>query len=141
MPLSPARLIRALCGYRYRKLEINMGRDIHSVIQCRQDGNYWDFAVVYIGRDYKLFSAIAFGDGGVADDLPYPPRGLPFDYGVSVTDLVFVQADEVRKQIRYSEEGEVFNPIQIAEAWGDWAVQEFWLADFCLTLTCTLQVG
>jgi hypothetical protein len=58
-----------------------MGCDIHAIVETdRFKVGYWDgFAdgEFSIDRDYKLFSAIAFGDGGIKDKLPYPPRGLP----------------------------------------------------------------
>jgi hypothetical protein len=41
-----------------------MGCDIHAVIEYEKDNSYRDFAEVNIPRDYALFSAIAFGDGG-----------------------------------------------------------------------------
>lgn len=65
-----------------------MGCDIHAVIEYdRFNDGYWGaFAdgEFSIDRDYKLFSAIAFGDGGNTDKLPYPPRGLPAD----ISDIV-----------------------------------------------------
>jgi hypothetical protein len=90
-----------------------MGCDIHAVIENRIYGSWTSFAEVEIARDYKLFSAIAFGNGGITDDLPYPPRGLPSDHSNRVTRLFFVEADSVD------------DVQEIATAWGDWAVEQF----------------
>jgi hypothetical protein len=53
-----------------------MGCDIHAVIEyTRTDSGLVDAFTrggVAIARDYELFSAIAFGDGGITDDLPFP---------------------------------------------------------------------
>ena len=54
------------------------------------------FEDVNIARDHKLFSAIAFGDGGITDGLPYPPRGLPADHSGEVMDQFYVEADALR---------------------------------------------
>lgn len=102
-----------------------MGCDIHAVIEYNKHDSYWDFGVVNIDRDYELFSAIAFGDGGITDDLPYPPRGLPPDHSMQVGDLFFMESDEIRKLPGYLEESEQFQPKEIAEAWGPWALKEF----------------
>src|ERR1051326_2037342 len=90
-----------------------MGCDIHAVVENQVYGSWTSFAEVEIARDYKLFSAIAFGNGGITDDLPYPPRGLPSDHSNRVTGLFFVEADSVD------------DVQEIATAWGDWAVEQF----------------
>jgi hypothetical protein len=102
-----------------------MGCDIHAVIEYNKHGSYWDFAVVNIDRDYRLFSAIAFGDGGITDELPYPPRGLPPDHSVQVSDLFFMEVDEIRNLHGDSGRWEESKLKEIAESWGDWALQEF----------------
>lgn len=100
-----------------------MGCDIHAVIECQRHGSYSHFAEVEIARDYKLFSAIAFGDGGITDDLPYPPRGLPPDHSIRVSELFFVEADDLKDL--EAEEDEQFEPEEIAKGWGDWAVEQY----------------
>ncbi|MEW6207792.1 MAG: hypothetical protein AB1631_05450 [Acidobacteriota bacterium] len=102
-----------------------MGCDIHAVIEFQKYDSYWDFAEVRIDRDYKLFSALAFGDGGVTDDLPHPPRGLPIDHSLRVSDLFFVEAEVIREiEAQMEEEGE-FDPEGIAKSWGDWALEQY----------------
>lgn len=102
-----------------------MGCDIHAVIEVERYGSYQSFAEVRIGRDDDLFSAIAFGDGGVTDDLPYPPRGLPADFGLTVTELFFVDANEIRHLEAALEGEEDFKPEEIARGWGDWALETY----------------
>ena len=102
-----------------------MGCDIHAVIECERHGSYREVAEVKIARDYKLFSAIAFGDGGITDELPYPPRGLPTDHSLLVGDLFFLEAEELREMEAEIGGGEEFQPEEIAESWGDWALHEY----------------
>ena len=102
-----------------------MGCDIHAVNECLKYGSYWDFAEVSIARDYKLFSAIAFGDGGITDDLPHPPRGLPLDHSLRVSHGFFIEAGELKKIEAEIDPEEEFLPEEIARAWGDWAVEKY----------------
>ncbi len=68
-----------------------MGCDIHAAIEYKPPHTgFATFAIVHLARDYGLFRAIAFGEDGVADNLPIPPRGLPEDLGA------FTLADELR---------------------------------------------
>lgn len=100
-----------------------MGCDIHAVIECQKYGSYSSFAEVNIARDYKLFSAIAFGDGGITDNLSYPPRGLPPDHSGEVMELFYVEADalkDIGAKIDSDEERE-----EIAKIWGPWAVEQY----------------
>jgi hypothetical protein len=101
-----------------------MGCDIHAVIEYKKYGSYWSFAEVNIPRDYALFSAIAFGDGGITDNLPYPPRGIPPDHSHKVSELFFTPVEEQKKFSEEIEEDE-FEPEEIARAWGDWALAEY----------------
>src|ERR1051325_1600221 len=96
-----------------------MGCDIHAVVENQVYGSWTSFAEVEIARDYKLFSAIAFGNGGITDDLPFPPRGLPSDHCNRVTWLFFVEADSLKDS-----EGQD-DLDDIANVWGDWAVEQF----------------
>jgi len=96
-----------------------MGCDIHAVIENQVYGSWTSFAEVEIARDYKLFSAIAFGDGGVSEDLPYPPRGLPSDHSHRVTELFFIKSDSE------DDPSEQFPQEDLARTWGDWAVEQF----------------
>lgn len=76
-----------------------MGCDIHTVIEYKK----WDleldwdwFAEIDLPRDYALFSAIAFGEGGVTDDLPYPLRGLPHNVSLKTHELFYMGAQEYK---------------------------------------------
>ena len=93
-----------------------MGCDIHAVIEYARDGSYLDFAEVNIWRDYSLFSALAFGDGGVTDDLPYPPRGLPPDLSLKASGLFYCDAEELKQFLVEvgDEDAEDFRPEEIA---------------------------
>lgn len=102
-----------------------MGCDIHAVIECYKYGSYWNFAEVNIARDHKLFSAIAFGDGGITDNLPFPPRGLPRDASTRVTDLFYVEAGTLKEIEAQIDSDERFEPEEIARGWGAWAVQQY----------------
>ena len=102
-----------------------MGCDIHGVIECFKYGSYFTFAEVEIARDYKLFSAIAFGDGGSTDRLPYPPRGLPSDHSSRVTDLFFIESDALQEIEAQIGSDEPFEPEEIAKGWGDWALEKY----------------
>ena len=106
-----------------------MGCDIHAVIEyVRFDFGYvnaFTQGEVEIPRDYKLFSAIAFGNGGVTDDLPYPPRGLPPDFSSEVRELFFAPAEEVKKLMEVTGDAEEFHAEEIARAWGEWARTEY----------------
>jgi hypothetical protein len=94
-----------------------MGCDIHAVIEYDPYGTFCAFGEANIARDYKLFSALAFGDGSFTDNLPYPPRGLPSDHSLQVSNLFFVAADETEKLET--------KPETIAREWGDWALEQF----------------
>lgn len=72
-----------------------MGCDIHAVIEYKRWDSFWSsFGEIDIPRDYELFSAIAFGDGGITDDLPYPPRGLPSDVSFRTSGLFYMDGQE-----------------------------------------------
>jgi len=100
-----------------------MGCDIHAVIEFEKWDLYWGYAEVSLPRDPRQFSAIAFGEGGITDDLPYPPRGLPFDHSLRVSLLFFVGADELKDLANRF--GEEFNPEEAAKSWGDWALTKY----------------
>lgn len=102
-----------------------MGCDIHAVIEYNPYGYFTDFGEVRVARDHKLFSALAFGEGGVTDKLPYPPRGLPPDHSLRVSDLFFVEANEIAKIEAEIGGDEEFQPEAIARTWGNWALEKF----------------
>jgi hypothetical protein len=61
----------------------------YSVLEYEQWDTYWALGRLNIPRDYNLFSAISFGDGGVTENMPYPPRGLPSNYSFEARELFF----------------------------------------------------
>jgi hypothetical protein len=71
-----------------------MGIAIHIVIEVQEEKAEW-LAITddsWAPRDWKLFTAITFGDDGVGSNIPYPPRGLPEDHSVIVRNSYFVPA-------------------------------------------------
>ena len=104
-----------------------MGCDIHAVVEYKEYDSYSDFGEVNIRRDYELFSALAFGEGGITDDLPHPPRGLPDDLSLKTHGLFYWDAEELRKfYIEVGDEdADDFQPEEIAKGWGDWALKEY----------------
>lgn len=75
-----------------------MGCDIHAVIETDKfKTSTWEGfgkGEFNIERDYQLFSAIAFGDGGNTKKLPFPPRGLPNDLSDETKDSYFEPESE-----------------------------------------------
>jgi hypothetical protein len=95
------------------------------VIEYNPYGTFWEFGEAKIARDYNLFSALAFGEGGLTDNMPYPPRGLPHDHSLRVSEMFFVEADEITGTEAEIGSDEEFQPEKIASAWGDWALEQF----------------
>jgi hypothetical protein len=54
-------------------------------------------------RDVEFLCAIAWGDGGITDEMPYPPRGsFPEDASYYAKNSFFVSEDEVREYLEVS---------------------------------------
>jgi len=73
-----------------------MGIAIHIVIEVQQENGEW-LAITddtWAPRDWKLFTAITFGDDGGGSNIPYPPRGLPEDHSVGVRNCYFFPAEK-----------------------------------------------
>jgi len=71
-----------------------MGIAISIVIEVQQENGEW-LAITddaWAPRDWKLFTAITFGDDGSGSNIPYPPRGLPEDHSAVVRNCYFVPA-------------------------------------------------
>lgn len=76
-----------------------MGTDIHAVMEYAPgDGSFSWLGTANLPRNPRVFAAIAFGDGGITDQLPFPPRGLPADRSFGVVEL-FLDPDEVPDQL------------------------------------------
>jgi hypothetical protein len=100
-----------------------MGVSFYSVLEWEQWGSYQSLGRLNISRNYELFSALAFGDGGITDDMPYPPRGLPHDCSYDSLDLFFTHAEEVNKYMAdsKSDDEEGITLEEYIEGFGDWA--------------------
>src|SRR5262249_17985552 len=72
-------------------------------------------------RDRDFFSAIAFGDGGITDDLPYPPRGLPSDVSLKTHELFYMDAQEYKDLMAKHGIETVIDP----ESMEDWERKEY----------------
>jgi hypothetical protein len=68
-----------------------MGIAIHIVLEVQQENGEWQAITddTWAPRDWKLFTAITFGDDGGGDNIPYPPRGLPEDHSIGVRNSYF----------------------------------------------------
>jgi len=94
-----------------------MGCDIHVVIECERWDSFWSsFGEIDLPRDYDLFSAIAFGDGGITDSLPYPPRGLPSDVSLKTHGLFYMDGQEYKDLMKSHGIEEKIDP-EIMEEW------------------------
>jgi hypothetical protein len=85
------------------------------------------FGRLNISRDHDLFSAIAFGDGGVTEGMPYPPRGLPHDLSFDSRDLFFTDPDAVKEYLEASQlEDEEDSTVEgYLEGWDEWAINDY----------------
>lgn len=109
-----------------------MGTDIHAFVEFSYERASWfslSDGTLNLGRDYSLFNAFAFGDGGITDDLLYPPRGLPEKpslcanrYFFQPTETVIAHFEEVD---RLCGDEPNFDPEQYARNRGALAVENF----------------
>jgi hypothetical protein len=105
-----------------------MGYDIHAVVEYEKYDTYSSLThgELNIPRDYRLFTVLALGEGGIKDDLPYPPRGLPSDLSYEARDIFFTGAEEVRRFVAELGGGsEGFRPEEYAEEFGEWTRKEY----------------
>jgi len=67
-----------------------MGCDMHGVIEFEtHEGRVLPFARVWLGRDYRLYAALA-GVRATPEERPlFPPRGLPAKRSYVIRDLYF----------------------------------------------------
>jgi hypothetical protein len=105
-----------------------MGCDIHAFIEFLKGDSYWSLTrgTLNIPRDRGLFTALALGPGGIADELPYPPRGLPSRLSADALNYFYSPASEVQRFMEENYSGqEEFSGEQYAAAVGGAARQEF----------------
>jgi hypothetical protein len=94
-----------------------MGASVYAFIEYRQYDSWWAFGEIDLFRDVEFLCAIAWGDGGLTDEMPYPPRNaFPEDASFRARESFFVSADEV---------GEETSLEEYARGYGDWAVKEY----------------
>jgi len=94
-----------------------MGCDIHAVIEYKRWDSFWSsFGEIDIPRDYDFFSAIAFGDGGITDELLYPPRGMPSDVSLRTSGLFYMDGQEYKDLMKSHGMEEIIDP-EIMEEW------------------------
>jgi hypothetical protein len=106
-----------------------MGCDIHAFVEFERWGSYVSLTrgTLNISRDYALFTVLALGPGGITDDLPYPPRGLPDGLSSDTQGCFYSPADEVIQFMaeNYSDGGEVLRPEEYAADVGQPGLKEF----------------
>jgi hypothetical protein len=105
-----------------------MGESVYTFIEYRMYETYFSFGEIDLLRDVEFLCAIAWGDGGITDGMPYPPRGsFPADASYDVRRAFFATADDVRKFLEISrlEDEEETSLEEYAQAHGDWAVKEY----------------
>ena len=99
-----------------------MGVSFYSVLEYEQWDAYWALGQLNIPRDLELFSAIAFGEGGVTENMPHPPRGLPSDCSSEARALFFTDSDVVEEYLKNEEEVSL---EEYVEGIGEWALSEY----------------
>jgi hypothetical protein len=103
-----------------------MGVSFYAVLEYVVYESPWSFGRLNISRDYDLFAAIAFGDGGITEGMPYPPRGLPPKLSLDSRDLFFTEPDVVKEYLEVSrlEDEEASTLEDYLEGWDEWAIRE-----------------
>src|ERR1700745_634568 len=105
-----------------------MGASVNAVIEYRQYDSYWSFGVIDIPRDVEFLCAIAWGEGGITDDMPYPPReSFPEDASYRATELFFVSEAAAREYLEVSrlDNEEETSLEEYARLQGEWAVKHY----------------
>ena len=104
-----------------------MGAAVYAVIEYEQWGSYWAFGELDLPCDNSFLSAIAWGNGGVTDDMPHPPRGIPPDCSSRVREAFYVGPDEVREYLEIAGSGNENGASleQYVSAYGEWALREY----------------
>jgi hypothetical protein len=105
-----------------------MGAAVFAVIEYEKGGSYWAFGELDLLRDNRFLSAIAWGDGGVTDEMPHPPRGIPSDCSSRVRNGFYVGPEEVREYLEIAgpDGKDVETSLkEYVAAHGEWALQEY----------------
>jgi hypothetical protein len=101
-----------------------MGASVYALIEYRMCDVYLSFGEIELLRDVEFPCAIAWGDGGITDEMPYPHReSFPADASYQARESFFVSADDVR---RFLEVSRLETSLEeYARVHGDWAVKEY----------------
>ena len=104
-----------------------MGASFYAVLEYLMYDTPMSFGRINILRDNDLFAAIAFGDGGVTEGMPYPPRGLPPNLSLDSHDLFFTDPDAIKEYLEVSrfDDEEEATIERYLEGWGEWAIREY----------------
>jgi len=104
-----------------------MGVSFYAVLEYVRYDLAESFARLYISRDHDLFSAIAFGDGGITEGMPYPPRGLPANLSFDARELFFSEPDAIEEYLEASavDDEEESTVEDYLKHWDDWAIREY----------------
>ena len=105
-----------------------MGCDIHAFVEYAKAGSYESQTIetLDIPRDYALFTVMALGEGGLTDELPYPPRGIPSGLSAEAKNYFYTPAEEVQEMVEeWFGDDEPFEPEEYAKAHGKSAQKEF----------------
>jgi len=81
-----------------------MGASVYAVIEYKEYDSYSSFGEINLLRHNEFLCAIAWGEGGITDEMPYPPRGFPVDASYETRNSFFVDADEVKDFLRHFRE-------------------------------------
>src|SRR5262249_882431 len=90
--------------------------------------SYWSLTrgTLNIPRDYNLFTVLALGPGGIKDELPYPPRGLPVNLSSDACDYFYSPAEDVQKDmLEWFGDEEEFEPEEYAAELGEAGIKEY----------------
>jgi hypothetical protein len=105
-----------------------MGVDVYAVIEYKEYNTYWSFGELNLPRDVRFLSAIAWGEGGVIDEMPHPPRGIPSDCSTQVREAFYINPEEVLEYLVEAgsdEEGDESSLEEYIAGHGEWAVAEY----------------
>jgi len=104
-----------------------MGVSFYAVLEYVMYDIPMSFGRLNISRDHDLFSAIAFGDGGITEGMPYPPRGLPANLSLDARELFFTDPDAIKEYLEVSggEDEEESTIEGYLEGWDEWAINDY----------------
>ena len=105
-----------------------MGASVYAVLEYREYDRFWSFGELDMPRDVEFLCAIAWGNGGITDDMPHPPRdAFPADASSRARRTFFVSAEGGKEYLEDTslEDEEAISLEEYAEQIGDWALAEY----------------